>query len=177
MVSFVDLLVVVLQSLSHVQLFMTPWTTARRLLCPSVSPGAGSNSCPSSRWYHPTISSSVALFSFCLQSFPASGSFQMNRLFTSSAQSIGASATVLPMNIQNWFPLGLTGLISLLSRWLSKESSPAPRFKTINCVVLSLLYGPALTSIRNYWKTITLTIWTFVSKVMPLLFNMLSRLS
>ena len=79
-----------------------------RLPCPSPTPEACSNSCPQSRWCHPTISSSVIPFSSCLQSFPASGSFPMSRLFTSGGQSIGvsASASVLPMNIQDWFPLG-----------------------------------------------------------------------
>ena len=84
-----------------------------RLPCPSSSPGVCSNSCPFSWWCHPTISSSVTLFS-CPQSFPASGSFSLSQLFASCGQSIGASAPVLPMNVQGWFPLGLTGLISLL---------------------------------------------------------------
>ena len=89
-----------------------------RFPCPSQSSGVCSNSWPLSRWCHPTISSSVVPFSSCLQSFPASGSSPMSWLFTSGDQSIGASATasVLPMNIQDWFPLGLTGLISLLSK-------------------------------------------------------------
>ena len=93
-----------------------------RLPCPSPTPGACSNSCPSSQWCHPTISSSVVPFSSCLQSFPASGSFPMSQFFTSSGQSIGASpsASVLPMNIQDWFPLGWTGLVSLLSKGLSR---------------------------------------------------------
>ena len=97
------------------------------LPCPSLSPGACSNSCPLSWGCHPTISSSVVPFSSCLQSFPASGSFLMSWLLTSSGQSIGlsASASVLPMNIQCWFPLGLSGLISLLSKRL-QESSPIP---------------------------------------------------
>ena len=91
-----------------------------RLPCPSPNPGACSNSCPSSRWCHPTISSSVIPVSSCLQSFPStfqSGSFLMNRLFASGGQSVGASvsASVLPMIIQDRFLLGLTGLISLLS--------------------------------------------------------------
>ena len=92
-----------------------------RLPYPSPTPGAYSNSCPSNQWCHPTISSSVVPFSFHLQSFPASGSFLMSQLFTSGGQSIGvsASASVLPMNIQGWFPLGLTGLISLQSKGLS----------------------------------------------------------
>ena len=85
-----------------------------RLPCPSLSPGAYSNSCPLSRWYHPTISSSVIHFSFCLQSSPVSGSFLLSQLFTSGGQSIGVSAlaSVLPMNIQDWLPSGLTGWIS-----------------------------------------------------------------
>ena len=90
-----------------------------RLPCPSPIPGPCSISCPSSQWCHPTISSSVVSFSSCLQSFPASRSFQMSQLFTSGAQSIGASASVLPMNIQDWFPLGLTDLIPLQSKRLS----------------------------------------------------------
>ena len=88
--------------------------------CPSLSPRAFSNSCPLSQWCHPTISSSVIPFSSCPQSFPASGSFLMNCLCTSGGQSNGASASVLPMNIQGWFPLGLTCLISLQSKGLSR---------------------------------------------------------
>ena len=93
-----------------------------RLPCPSPTPRACSNSCSSSRWCHPTISSSAVPFSSCLQSFPASGSFSMSWLFASGGQSIRAStsASVLPMNIQDWFPLGWTGLISLQSKTLSK---------------------------------------------------------
>ena len=94
-----------------------------RLPWPSPSPGVCSNSCLLSRWCHPTISSSVIPFSSCLQSFPASGSFPASLLFTSGGQSIGASASVLPVNIQGWFPLGLTDLISLQSRWLSRVFS------------------------------------------------------
>ena len=95
-----------------------------RLPCPSPSPRACSYSCPLSQWCHPTISSSVVPFS-CLQSFPASGSFLMSRLCASGGQSIGASASasVLPMNIQDWFPLGLTGLISLQSKGISRVFS------------------------------------------------------
>ena len=93
--------------------------------CPSPTPGAYSNSCTLSRWCDPTISSSVIPFSSCLQSFPTSGSFQMSQLFTGGGQSIGvsASASVLPMNIQDWFPLGWTGWISLLSKGLSRVFS------------------------------------------------------
>ena len=92
-----------------------------RLPCPSSTPGVYSNSLSLSWWCHPTISSSVVPFPSHLQSFPASGSFPMSQLFTSGGQRIGASASasVLPMNIQGWFPLGLTGLISLLSKGLS----------------------------------------------------------
>ena len=109
-----------------------------KLPCPSLSPGACSNSCPLSWWCHPIISSSVVPLS-CNQSFPASGSFSKSRLFTSCGQNTGvsASASVLPMSIQGLFPLGLTGLISLLSKSLSKSllqhhSSKAPQFKSIN---------------------------------------------
>ena len=112
--------IVVVQSSGLIQLFMIPWTAACQAPCPSPSPGACSNSCPLHQWCHPTISSSVVPFSSCLQSFPASGSFPMGWLFMSSDQSIGASASasVLPMSIQGWFPLGLTGLITLLSIFL-----------------------------------------------------------
>ena len=93
--------------------------------CPSPTPRICSNSCPLSRSCHPTISSSVVPFSSPLQSFPASGSFKMNQLFASSGQSIGVSpsTSVLPMNIQDWFPLGLTGWISLQSKGLSRGFS------------------------------------------------------
>ena len=96
-----------------------------RLPCPSLSLGVCSNSCPLSQECHPTISSSVISFSSCPQSFPALKSFPGSHLFASGGQSIEASAStsVLPMNIQDWFPLGLTGLISLLSRGLSRVFS------------------------------------------------------
>ena len=96
-----------------------------RLPCPSLYPGVCSNFCLLSQWCHPTISSSVAPFSSCPQSFPASGSFPMIQPFTSGGQSFGASAStsVLPMNIQDWFPLGLTGLIYLKSKELSRVFS------------------------------------------------------
>ena len=95
--------------------------------CPSPIPGACSNSCPLSWWCHPTISSSLGPFSSCLQSFPASGSLQMSQLFALGGQNIGvsASASVLPMNIQDWFPLGWTGWISLQSKGPSHHSSKA----------------------------------------------------
>ena len=91
--------------------------------CPSPTPGVHSNSHPSSRWCHPTISSSVVPFSPCPQSFLASGSFPVSQFFTSGGQSIGTSAPVLPMNVQDWFPLGLTGLISLQSKGLLRVFS------------------------------------------------------
>ena len=110
------------QLLSRVQLFVTPWT---RPPCPSPTPGVYPNSCPLSWWCHPAISSSVIPFSFCPQSFPASGSFQMSQLFISGGQSIGVSAStsVLPMNTQDWSPFGLTGWISLLSKEFSRVFS------------------------------------------------------
>ena len=118
----------------------------------SPTPGACSNSCPLSRWCHPNISSSVIPFSSHIQSFPASGSFPNNQLFALGDQSIGvsASASVLPMNTQDWSPLGWTDWI-LQSRD-SQESSPTPQFKGINSSALSFLYGPTLTSIHDYWK-------------------------
>ena len=109
-----------------------------RLPCPSSTPGACSNSGPLSRWCHPTVSSSVVSFSSCLQSFPASGSFLMSHLFASGGQNIGApaSASVLLMNIQDWFPLGLSGLISLQSKGLSRVFSNTS-LKSMNFECLS----------------------------------------
>ena len=105
-------------SLSCVWFFVTTWTAACQASLFFTAPGVCSNSCPLSRWCHPTISSSVFPFSSCPQSFPASGSFQMSQLFASGGQSIRASvsASVLPMNIQDWFPLGLTSWIFLQKR-------------------------------------------------------------
>ena len=94
-----------------------------KLPCLLPNPRACSTSCPSSQWYYPTISSSVVPFSSCLQSFPASGSFLKGQFFTSGGQSIGVSASALPMNIQEWFPLGWTGWISLQSKGLSRVFS------------------------------------------------------
>ena len=112
-----------------------------RLPCPPPYPGVCSNSCPLSQWCHPTISSSFVPFSSCLQSLPASGD-----------QSIGASASasVLPMNIQGWFPLGLTGLISLQSKGLSRVFSNTTVWSISSA--LSPLYGPTLTSLLDCWK-------------------------
>ena len=121
------------------------------LPCPSPSPGVCPSSGPLNRWCHPTISFFVALFSFWLQSFPAWGSFPVSQLFESGGQSIGASASAsfLPKNIQGWFPLGLTDLISLLSKGLSRVFS---KFKSISSSILCLLYGPNLTSVYNHWQ-------------------------
>ena len=142
--------------------------------CPSPTPRVYSNSCPLSRWcQNPTISSSVVPFSSCLQSFPVSGSFQMSQFFTSSGQSIGASASAspLPMNIQDWFPLGWTKVQGTLKSLLQHHSSKASilRCSVFLIVQLSHLY-------MTTWKTIALTRQTFVSKAMSLLFNILSRL-
>ena len=120
--------------------------------CPSPSPWACSNSCPSSRWCHPTLSSSVIPFS-CPQSFPASGSFPLCQLFVSGGQKTGVSAwaSVLPINIQSWFPLGLTGLISFQSK------RPSRVFSSITIQKYQFLSTqpslcPTLTSILDYWK-------------------------
>ena len=124
-----------------------------RLPCPSLAPWVCSNSCPLSQWCHPIISSSVASFSSCLQSFPASRSFSVSQVFASGGQSIRtwALASVLSMNIQGWFPLGLPVWSSGCSRD-SQESSPAPHFEGNNSLVLSPLYDPTVTSVRDYWK-------------------------
>ena len=117
-----------------------------RLPCPSPTPGIYSNSCLLSQWCHPTISSSVIPFSSCLQSFPASGSFPMCQLFTSGGQSIGvsASASVLPMNIQDWFPSEWTGWISLQSKGLSRVFSNTT-------VQKHQFFGAQLSSQSNSW--------------------------
>ena len=145
--------------------------------CPPPTPGVYSNSWSWSRWCHPAISSSVIPFSSCPQSLPASGSFPMSQLFTSGGQSIGvaASASILPMYTQDWSPLGWTGWISLQSKGLSRVFSNTT-------VQKHQFFGSQLSS-QSYshihmttGKTIALTRWTFVGKVMSLLFNMLSRL-
>ena len=148
-----------------------------RLPCPSSTPRAYSNSCPSSQWCHPTISSSVVPFSSFLQFFSASGSFPKSQFFVSGGQSIGISAlvSVLPMIIQDWFPLGWTGWIFLQSRVLKSllqhHNSKASVLWDSAFFIVQLLH-PYITT----GKTIALTRRTFVSKVMSLLFNMLSRL-
>ena len=147
-----------------------------RLPCSSPTLRACSNSCPSSWWCHLTISSSVVPFSH-LQFFPASGSFPMSQFFTSGGQNIGvsASASVLPMNIQDWFLFRLTGMISLLSKGLSRVfSNTTVQKRQFFSTQLSLMVQLAYSCVTT-GKTIALTIWTFVSKIMFLLFNMLSR--
>ena len=135
--------------------------------CPSPTSGVYSNSCPSSRWCHQAISSSVIPFSSCPQSLPASGSFPMSQLFTWGGQSIGVSASmsVLPMNTQDWIPLGWTSWISLQSKGLSRVFSNTT-------VQKHQFFGAQLSSQSNShiytWplkKTIALTRWTFVGKV------------
>ena len=146
-----------------------------RLSCPSLSPRVCSESYPLSWWCHSTISSSVVPFS-CLQSFPASGFFPVSQLFASGGQSTGASASasVLPMNIQSWFLLGLTSLISLqskrLSRVFSNHSSKASILQHSAFFMVQLSHPYLATG-----KTIALTIWMFVGKVTFLFFNILSR--
>ena len=138
------------QSLSRVWLFATPWTAAHQASVSITNSLVYSNSCPLSRWCHPTISFSVVPFSSCLQSFPASGSFQISQLFASDSQSIGVSAstTVLPKNTQDLSPLGWTGWISLQPKGLS----PTPQFKSINSSALSFLHSPTLTPRHDHWK-------------------------
>ena len=207
---------------SHSVVSSSLWTHGlqhARLPCPSPTPGAYSNSCPSSPWCYPTISSSVVSFSSCLQSFPAPGSFQVSQFLASGGQSIGvsASASVLTMNIQTWFPLGLTGLISLQSEGLSRvfsrttvwnyqffgaqpsiwfnshlymttekttgvvchslpQESFWPRDQTwIFCITGRFFTVWATRKVPNTGKTVALTRRTFVSKVISLILNILSR--
>ena len=146
--------------------------------CPSPTPGVHPNSCPLSQWYHPTISSCVVPFYSCPQSFPASGSFQMSQLFTSGGQSIGysSSTSVLPMNTKDWSPLEWTGWICLqfegLSRVFSNTTAQKHQFFSVQ---LSLWPN---THIHKWLqeKLRAWTRWTFASKVMSLLFDVLSSL-
>ena len=147
-----------------------------RLLCPSPTSGAFSKSCPLSRWCYPTTSSFVIPFSSHLQSFPASSSLQMSQFFTSGGQSFGVStsASVLPMNIQDWFPLGWTGWISLQFKGLSKSllqrhssnSSKASILQHSAFLIVQLSHPHMTTG-----KKIALIRWTFVVKVLSLLFK------
>ena len=142
--------------------------------CPPPSPRVYSNSCPLRQWCHPTISTSVAAFSSCPHSFPASRSFSMSWLFASGGQSIEISTSV---SVLQWILM-----VDVFQDWLvwsscsprdSQQSSPVRHFESISCWVLSFLYGPALTSLHDSAKTIVLTIWTLVGTVMILLFNTL----
>ena len=148
-----------------------------RLPCPSPSPGVYSNSCLLNWWCHPTISSSIVPFFSHLQSFSASGSIPVSQFFTSGGQSIGASASasVLPMNIQGWFPLGSDWLVLLavqgtLKSLLQHHSSKASVLRCLAFFIVQLSHLYMTTG-----KTIALTILAFVGKVLSLLFNMLSR--
>ena len=148
-----------------------------RFPCPSLSPRTCSNSCPLGLWCHPNISSSVTPFSFCPQSFPASGSFPMSQLFASDSRNIGVSAlaSVPPMNIQDWFPLQLTGLITLPSKGLSRVFSNTTIRKHHFFSAQPSLWSKFSNLCMTIGKAISLTRWTFVGKVMSLLFNTLSR--
>ena len=141
------------QSFSHVWLFETPWIAARQDFLSITNSRSLPNPYPMNWWCHPAISSSVIPFSSCPQSLPASGSFPMSQLFAWGGQSTGDSAltSVLPMNTQDWSPLGWTGGISLSPKDL-QESSLIPQFKSINSSALSFLHSPTLTSIHDYWK-------------------------
>ena len=121
--------------------------------CPSPTSVVYPNSCPSSQWCHPAISSSFVPFTSCPQSFPASGSFPMSQLFASGGRSIevSASASVPAINTQDWFPLGWT-CWSPCSPRDSQESSPTSQFKSLNSSALSFLHSPTLTSIHDHWK-------------------------
>ena len=144
------------QSLSHIQLFVTLWTAACQVSLSNTNSWSLLKPMSIKLVMHPTILSSVIPFSYCLQSFPASGAFPGSQFFASRGQTIAASASAsasLPLsNIQDLFILGLTDCISLQSKGLSQESSLTPQFKSINSSVLSFLYGPIFTSIHDYWK-------------------------
>ena len=171
----VKMIVVVVQSLSHVQHFLTPWTSAHQA---SLSPGACSNSCLLSWWCHLTISSSVVPFSSHVHSFPASGSFPRSQFFAPGGQSIGVStsASVLPKNIQDWFPLGWTGWISLQSKGLSRVFSNTTVQKHQFFGTQPSLQSNTHISTWLLGKKHSFDYMDFVSKVMSLIFNVLSRL-
>ena len=138
------------QLLSHVWFFATPWTKHTRPPCSSPTPGAWTNSHPLSQWCHTNIASSVIPFSSYLQSFPASGSFQISQLFALSDQSIGASVLPISLVRTDFLYDGLVG--APCSSRDSQKSSPTSQFKSINCSALSFLHGPTLTSIHDYWE-------------------------
>ena len=140
------------QSLSRVQLFATLWTAVHQASLSITNSHSLLKLMSISQWCHPTISSSVFPFSSCLQSFPASGSFPMSQFFSSGGQSIraSASASILAMTIQDWFPLGLTHLITLQTKGLSRVFSNTTVQK--HQFFDSFLYTPTLISIHDYWK-------------------------
>ena len=163
------------QSLGHVRLFATPWSSDSRPPCASPTPKVYSNSCPWSQWWHPTTSSSVIPFYSGLQSFPALGSLQISQYFESGGQSIGvsASASVLPMNTQDWFPLEidwfeLLAVQGTLKCLLKQHHSKASILRYSAFFIVQLSH-PYMTT----GKTIALTRQTFVGKVTSLFFNML----
>ena len=121
--------------------------------CPSPSPGVCPSSCSLHQWCHPAISSSDAFLSLCLQSFPASGTFPVSQLFTWDDQTTAASASasILPKSIQSWFPLRLTGLISLLTKGLSEDFS-STTVQRHQSFMFCLLYGPGLTTLCAHWE-------------------------
>ena len=161
----------------RVQLFASPKTASRQASLSFTISQSSLKFTSTSWWCYPTISSSAALFSFCLQSFLASGSFPVSQHFASGSQCFGASVltSVLPMNIQGCFPLGLTGLISLQCKGLSRIFS-STIIRKHEFLMLSLFYGPALTSVHDYWKSHSFDC-SFVGKMMSLLFNTASRSS
>ena len=175
-IAFCPRLSSVLQSLSHVCFCATPWTAA----CQASLSSPISWSLLKFMSVESIMPSNHLIlccpFSSYPQSFPASGSFPMNQLFASSGQRIGISASAFPMN-------EYSGLVSFRTDWFGlltvqrdlEESSPAPQYKSVSSSVLRLLCDPALTSVHDYWKNHGLTVWTFVRKVMSLLFNMLSK--
>ena len=145
-----DHLFIVLQLLSCVQLFATPWTAAQQVSLSSTS----SNSCPLNQWCHPTISSSVVPFSSCLQSFPESGSFPMSQFFSSSGQNIGASASasIFPMNMQGWFLLGLT----------SFQSKGLPRVFSSTTIQKDQLFGLKMSIDKQRIHELTIHFMTMI---------------
>ena len=140
-----------------------------RLLCPASSPRVCSNLCPLSQWRHPAIKSSVIPFSSCLLFVSASGSFLISRLFWSQSQSIGASASLLPKNIQRWFPLGWFDLLA--NQGTLRVFNNAVEKHQLSAFFKAQLSHPYVTT----GNTIALTIWNLVNKTMSLLFNMLSK--
>ena len=169
-------LIYVVQPPSHVWLFTTPWTAAHQASLSLIISWSGPSSSSLSQWCHLAISFSDALFSFCPQSFSASGTFAMSLLLASDDQNTGTSAStsVIPVNIQSWSPLRLTGLITLLSKGLSGVF-PVPQFKGISSLMSCLLYSPALTTVHDHWKDHSLDYTDLCQQSNVWLFNTLSR--